>query len=347
MFTFPRYRDLLSTFLAGACALEAMLAIVKAQEVVPQPIPFSVWLDFKALTRPNPPHVGLPIWLESLQTQHNAATATSDEQTIYRLRLRRMGQLNSEIRFRLFFDDTPGASPMITGWTEIGAQRYQSEPLGSGLDLPSSAELTIPVVDTDYLDITVPGNGSNLRGVFLNTLRKTEGRAAIDFPTSNETPDPFGNLPAAQPSDEDTSLYGRVRATLEPKAVKLAPAETFEFQLGQVPLVVIVSFEVLNVDIAYPPEVAINGLSLGTAKMRLPDLADPAYRGDVRPLVRDMRFRYTGWLPCQAIIPGSQLHSGVNKLTLTANHEGTSVAVRAVELQLKHNTETLDYSFSQ
>ncbi len=146
-----------------------------AQELREQPIPFSVWLDFKALSRPDPPRVGLPIWLESLQSQHDPATVNAPEQTVYRLRLRRLGPLNQEIRLRLFFEDREGASPVVTGWTETGTQRYDSEALGSGLNLPSSAELTIPVTQTDYLDITVPGDGTNLRGVFLNTLKKTEG----------------------------------------------------------------------------------------------------------------------------------------------------------------------------
>ena len=29
-----------------------------------QPTPFSVWLDIEALSRPDPPHVALPIWLD-------------------------------------------------------------------------------------------------------------------------------------------------------------------------------------------------------------------------------------------------------------------------------------------
>ena len=95
-----------------------------AQELREQPIPFSVWLDFKALSRPDPPRVGLPIWLESLQAQHDPATVNAPEQTVYRLRLRRLGPLNEEIRLRLFFEDREGASPVVTGWTETGTQRY-------------------------------------------------------------------------------------------------------------------------------------------------------------------------------------------------------------------------------
>jgi hypothetical protein len=315
-----------------------------AQELREQPIPFSVWLDFKALMSPNPPHVGLPIWLESVTQQHNPATETATEQTSYRIRLRRLGQLNREIRLRLFFDDRADANPTVSGWTETGTLLYQSDPLGSGLELPNSADLNIPVEGMDYLDVTVPGDGSNLRGTFLNTLKKTEGVAMIDFPPGKDAPDPFGNLPAAQPPVDDILLYGRVRAALEPKAVKLEPDETLDFDLDRQPLVAVVTFEVLNVDIAFPPQVTINGQSLGAAKMRLPDLADPGYRGEVLPFERDMRFRYAGWLPCQAVIPGSALHSGLNRLRLVVDKEGGSVAVRAVELQLKHNWQGLEHN---
>jgi hypothetical protein len=98
----------------------------------------------------------------------------------------------------------------------------------------------------------------------------------------------------------------------------------------------------LNVDIAFPPQVSVNGQNLGAAKMRLPDLADPGYRGESLPFERDMRFRYTGWLPCQVVVPGSALHSGLNRLRLVLNSQGGSVAVRAVELQLKHNWQGLE-----
>ncbi len=326
----------------ASCTIAGLPA--RAQELHDQPIPFSVWLDFEALLRPDPPHVSLPIWLESLQTQRSPRTETTPEQTVYRLRLRRMGQLNREILLRLFFDDRPDASPIISGWTETGRPRYLSPTLGEGLDLPTSVALTVPVADTDYLDITVPGNGSNVRGVFLSTLGKTETTSALDFPISQETADPFGNLPQTEIPTEDKLLFGRVRALLEPKAVKLAPDEELDFTLQRQPLVAMVTFEALNVDIAYPPELSINDLPLGPARTLLPDLASPAYHGDVRPMEQDMHFRYTGWLRCQAVIRGSALIAGENHLVITVNNQGGSIAVRAVELHLKYNYHGLDYT---
>ncbi len=329
------------------CGLLLALSLpLSAQQLRNQPIPFSVWLDFGLLTRPDPPNVALPIWLESLQLQHNPAKDSAPENTVYRLRLRRMGQLNQLLDARLFFEDLPGQSPVITGWTETGTLRYQSESLGSGLNLPNSVSLAIPVVDTDYLDITVPGDGSTVRGVFLSTLTKTEGHAALDFAPSAQIPDPFGNLPTVEAQTDDTHLYGRVRAMLEPKAVKLDPDETLDFQLDRQPLMAVVTFEALNVDVAYPPEATVNSRPLGPVTMHLPDLADPAYRGEVRPLERDMRFRYTGWLRCQVVVPGSALKAGLNSLILVVNKQGGSIAVRSVELQLKHNWQNFDYTIT-
>jgi len=338
--------SLLCCLAASAALLWAGAGPAAAQELRAQPVPFSVWLDFAILTRPDPPRVSLPIWLESLQVQHNSAKVDAPEQTIYRLRLRRLGQLNQLLQVRLLFNDDPEASPVITGWTETGTQRYRSEILGNGLNLPTSVALAVPVEGTDYLDVTVPGNGSNLRGVFLSTLAKIQGIAALDFPPTGEIPDPFGNLPAIEPQADDSHLYGRVRATLEAKAVKLDPDETLDFELDRQPLMALVTFEALNVDISYPPEMTVNSRPLGPVTMHLPDLADPAYRGDVRPLERDMRFRYTGWLRCQTIVPGSALRTGLNSVILRINRQGGSIAVRAVEIQLKHNWQNFDYTVS-
>jgi hypothetical protein len=120
----------------------------------------------------------------------------------------------------------------------------------------------------------------------------------------------------------------------------------FPIQLDRQPLVAVLSFEVLHADIAEPPQVTVNGRPCGTANLSLPDLADPALRGEVRPMEADMRFRYTGWLRCQKVIPGSALRAGLNRLVLGVNRNAGSVAVRAVEVQLKHNWQNLDYTLT-
>src|SRR5664279_2106340 len=105
-------------FLFLAVCLLAALSPVSAQELRRQPIPFTVWLDFHALARPNAPRLALPIWLESVMSEHPRRAVGDPLSTIFRLRLRRMGALNPEINLRLFFEDTPLSAPRITGWTE-------------------------------------------------------------------------------------------------------------------------------------------------------------------------------------------------------------------------------------
>jgi hypothetical protein len=121
--------------------------------------------------------------------------------------------------------------------------------------LATSEALTLGVAALDYIDIEVPGNGRSIRGAFLTTLRTAEVRHSLDFGPSAPVTDAFQNTPLAAPSGDDSYLYGRVKATLEPGVIKLSPErseETLEFQLEAQPLIAVISFEVLNADPAYP-----------------------------------------------------------------------------------------------
>jgi hypothetical protein len=332
------------------CALLALAVPGRPQDLREQITPFSVWLDFQALSRPNPPKVALPIWLESVISDHQPAGPGSPEQTVFRLRLRRMGHLNSEVSLRVFFTDDPAAGPVVSAWTETGLLRFLSDRLGADLNLPTSATLSIPTAGTDYIDITVPGDGHTVRGAFIATEKKGETSFAFDFAPATTATDPFGNLPPVKPEEHDSYLFGRVKATLEPGIVKLTPGTAdgmvLEFELDRPPLLAVVTFEMLNADVMYPPEIAVNERPLGAPAVHLPELADPAYLGEVRPLERDMRFRYTGWLRCQKVIPGSALQAGVNRLKIRLDRHSGPSAVRAVTMQLKHNWQNLDYTLT-
>ena len=130
----------------------------RAEGPIEQPTPFSVWLDFQSLTQGVKRKAGLPIWIENVERiRANQVTTT------FRIRLRRLGPLSDELQLRVFFRDHPAAAPNVTGWTETGAQPFESGPLGDGLDVETSASLLIPAADLDYLDVDVPGDGTNLR----------------------------------------------------------------------------------------------------------------------------------------------------------------------------------------
>ena len=331
------------------CALLPFFA-ARAQELQEQPTPFSTWLDFQTLGSAHAPRQALPIWLESVQRTSHPANTNAPVKTTFRIRLRRFGQLNAHLQLRLFFDDVPGAAPLVSGWSETGAQQFRSQPLGSGLDLATSESLVIAAEKLDYIDVAVPGDGSNVRGAFVATLKKSETLHALDFTAPAELDDPFANLPPSPPASNDSYLYGRVKAGIESGPVTLAPADAreiaWEIELDAIPLLAVIAFEILDVDPLSPPEWIVNGTPLGAASIHLPDIADPAYQGIVRPLESTPRFQYNGWLRGQQAIPGSALRAGVNKLVLRLDKKSNAVAVRAVELQLKHHWQHLDYKLT-
>ena len=152
------------------------------------------------------------------------------------------------------------------------------------------------------------------------------------------------------PSD-DLTLFGRVKATIDSGVTKLtadeSPTGTWEFELQTVPLLAVLTFEILDADAEAPPNVTMNDRPLGAVNVSLPDLADPAYVGLVRALEPGMRFRYSGWLRVQKVIPAAALQTGTNRfvLELPSNAAG-AIAVRALSLQLKYNWTNLDYSLA-
>jgi hypothetical protein len=293
------------------------------------------------MAKPNAPRLALPIWLESVASEHPRRLPGEPLSTVFRLRLRRMAALNPEVHLRLFFEDHALAAPRITGWTETGALNYQSGPLGAGLGLTNSADVLIPVKNVDYIEIAIPGDGSDVHGAFLSTATHTEAKTTLDFSRPFEFIDPFGKMPEVVVGADDSYLFGRVRAALLAPATKLPPEEpiVLDFQLDRAPLLAVISFEVLNVDIADPPGVCINNRTLGPATPRLPDLADPGYRGQIVAAQADVRYRYAGWLRCEKIVPASSLVAGVNRISLFLPRFARPVAVRALEIQLKYPWE--------
>lgn len=335
------------------CALVLLLGAGlagRAQDLREQPTPFSVWLDFRALASGSPPPASLPIWLASLRTERVSAHDDVPSQTIYRLHFRRVGDLNKSLQFRLFYDDVKATAPRISAWSETGVTHFEQGPFGAGLGLATSENLTLPMEGVDYLDITTSGDGSNIRGVFLASLKRAEVQHATDYEAPAGVADAFANLPEATLNADDYSLYGRVKAALDPDATKLdpqgKPAGAWEFDLTSPPLSALVSFEILDADVLAPPQIIVNGRSLGAASIHQPDLADPGYIGRVRPLEPDMRFHYAGWLHAQKAIPGSALRPGINKVVIQLHGDSGPVAVRTLELQLKYNSAALDYTLA-
>jgi len=327
-------------FLFLLCLLCLLLPVFgSAQELRRQATPFSIWLDFRALSSPTPPKVSLPIWLESLHSFSTEDAAGQPTLTTYRLRFRPVGDLNRELLFRLYFDDLKGRSPVVTGWSEKGEKMFDHGPFGAALGLPASATVVLLMAGVSTVDIAVSGDGASVRGTFLTSLRRGETRYPFDSTLSNEVIDGFDNLPSVPPPADDTLLMGRLRATLDTGTVKLTPREItsqiWEFELASEPMLAVLGFEILNADPLSPLDVIVNDQPLGPAALRTPDLADPGYDSVIRPLDRGIQFRYGGWLQAQKSIPGSALRAGLNKIELRLSASSGPVAVRSLDLQLK------------
>lgn len=332
-----------ATTAALALLVWAWVQPSSAQELKTQPTPFTSWIDFRTVSGRPGPKLGLPIWVESVQR----VVTTDTSKATFRIRFRHLAGLDDQLQFRLFYKDVPDKSPSVSGWTETGSQPFFSGPLGEGLDVDSSETMIVPAAALDYLDVEVPGDGSNVRGAFVSSLRRHDALHALDFGTPPPLIDPFGVPNPATPDPEDKFLFGRVRATLDAVPLKLDPVQTFsgqyEFNLDTRPLLASISVELLDASPTTPVNAFVNGQSVGPVMVTFPDLADPAYRGESRPLERSLRFRYEGWLRGRIMIPGHLLVGGSNTLLLQLSEDSSPVVIRAVEIELKYPSTVFDY----
>ena len=87
----------------------------------------------------------------------------------------------------------------------------------------------------------------------------------------------------------------------------------------------------------------MNGEGVGAVTFTLPDLADPAYRGQNSALIRQMRFQYTGWLRAQKLLPASSLKVGNNDVIIVNGSNTPNSAIRSTQVQLKYLWDKSDY----
>jgi len=330
-------RILVALFLGGAAC---------AQEQQQEPTPFTAWIDFRQLAN-GQALTSLPIWLAGVTTNQQT-DASGAVTTAFQITLRQMPGLDQKRLLRIFFDDRAGAAPTVVGLDGGGVQKFSRGPLGQGLDLPNSDSVVFSTDGIAMVEIVVPGDGRSVRGAFLATLQSHPMMRALDFAPPGDLIDVFERGAALQTPANDLSLYGRVKATLDNGTVKISNGQpssfTWEFELQALPLLSLINLEVLAADPQAPLELTLNDQPLGTITVSWPDLADPGYLGLVRPLETGMHFRYAGWLRAQKIIPGSALQTGLNRLVLQLPAGTSPVAVRNLELLLKHNWKNLDYT---
>ena len=132
----------------------------------------SAWLDLRQTDKPGSIQA-VPNWVESVSFV--AADPKSDTaSSVFRVRLNKPGDAQSVLFFRLFFKDKPGSQPELVAWDESGSQLLRSGPLGGGIDLDSSESVMIPMNGIATIDVEVPGDGTTVRGAYLEWMTSSE-----------------------------------------------------------------------------------------------------------------------------------------------------------------------------
>jgi hypothetical protein len=307
----------------------------------------SAWVDLRQIPAANSKPQTSPEWVEAISIVSGEKTAGIPQKTIFRIRLARPNTEAQVLFFRLFFDDNAEQKPQLIAWDESGTVVMQSGPLGAGIGLPTSESVMIPMVGASTVDIEVPGDGKTVRGAYLDWMASAEVLHPLSAEHRDLIPEPFAAMAPLHPATQDSERFGTVTASLADETIRIGASVSqgaaFQFGLESQPLLALVTFEVASPNIAAPPEIFVNGESLGPVTVTLPDLADPAYRGQTASLLRGMRFQYTGWLRAQKLVPAANLKAGTNDLLIIGGAGTPASAIRATQIQLKYLWDKTDY----
>lgn len=306
----------------------------------------NAWIDLRqhpsAASRPQ----SAPSWVEAVNMTSTTG-ADGMPRSVFRIRVGRPAGDYQVIFFRLFFDDNANARPELVAWDESGTQVLRSGELGSGIGLPSSDSVMIPMSGISTLDIEVPGDGKTIRGAFLDWMTSSEVVHPVNAEHRDIIPEPFSSLPPLHAPEQDLEKFGTVTATLSSETISIGSdaqqGAVFQFGIESQPLLALLTFEVASPRVDSPPEVYINGENVGPATLTLPELADPAYRGKIESLLKEMHFQYTGWLRAQKLIPVGNLKVGTNDMIITSGSATSTSAIRGTQVQLKYLWEKSDY----
>jgi hypothetical protein len=302
----------------------------------------SAWIDLRQNPAANSRPQSAPDWVEAVDMTFDGVAKTT-----FRIRVSHPSADLQVMFVRLFFDDMDKTRPEVVAWDESGTQVMRSGALGSGIGLPSSDSVMIPMKGISTVDVEVPGDGKSIRGMYLDWMTSSEVVHPLNAGRRDIIPEPFSSMPPLHSPDQDTEQFGTVTATLANDAISMgADAEhgaTFQFGVESQPLMALLSFEVASPRVDSPPEVYVNGEDVGPATVTLPELADPGYRGEMESLIKEMHFQYTGWLRAQKLVPVSSLKVGTNNVMVLAGPGTPASAIRGTQVQLKYLWEKSDY----
>jgi hypothetical protein len=346
-------RVVFAIFFAAICRVYAQEAFTDAlpapaDATAEQSVPQSAWLDLRQNTPQNSKIQNAPGWVEALTLLPAETTESAPlSKSVFRIRVTQPGPDYQVLFFRLFFDDKPEQQPELTAWDESGTHVLRSGTLGAGMNLPSSDSVLIPMTGASSIDIEVPGDGKTVRGAYLDWMTSSEVVHPVNAEHRDVIPEPFSSAPVLHVPPDDVENFGTVTATLASEAIRIngetQESATFQFSIEAQPLTALLTFELGNARVDAPPEVYLNGQDIGPASLVLPDLADPAYRGEAEPLATQMHFNYTGWLRAQKIVPAASLKVGTNDLVVGNSAAIGASAIRSTQIQLKYIWDKSDY----
>ena len=181
----------------------------------------NAWLDLRQIPSASSKPQTTPEWVEAISIVPGDKSPGLPEKTVFRIRLDCPSDDSQVLFSRLFFDDNAEQKPQLVAWDESGTVVMQSGPLGAGIGLSTSESVMIPMVSASTIDIEVPGNGSTVRGAYLDWMANTE----VLHPTSAEhrdlIPEPFGAAAPLHPVTRDTERFGTVTAALADGAIRI------------------------------------------------------------------------------------------------------------------------------
>lgn len=315
-------------------------------DTIVAPVTGNAWIDLRQNAKAGAVQ-SVPNWVEAVTFIPADTRTDPGALNVFRIRLARPSDHSAILFFRLFFNDQTAVHPEIVAWDESGSQILRSGPIGLGIDLESSESVMIPMHGITTIDVEVPGDGNSVRGVYLEWMTSSELAHSARVGSQDAVPAPFAaTLPLHAPT-EDSAEFGTVTALLSADLVRIGPTAdqgaVFEFGIESQPLLALITFEIANPRVDSPPEIIVNGQNLGPASLTMPGLADPGYRGEMRRLVSQMQFQYTGWLRAQKIVPASALHAGTNDIAIVNGTDAPNAVIRATQVQLKYLWEKSDY----
>lgn len=337
--------------------LLSLVATSRAQDIVgralrgqtaPQNVASeSAWLDLRQTAAANSKAQTAPAWVEAVNLVTPQTKPAEQPKSVFRIRLARPAADAQVLLFRLFFEDKANMQPTLIAWDESGSQVLRSAPLGTGIDVATSETVMVPMTGASTIDVEVPGDGNTIRGAYLDWMTNTEVLHPANAEHRDLIPEPFSAAAPLHAATKDSEQFGTVTATLAEEVIRVGASvqngAAFQFGLESQPLAALLTFEVASANVDSPPEIYVNGESIGAVSLTLPDLADPGYRGAMGALVRQMHFQYTGWIRAQKLVPAGSLHVGTNDLLVIGGAGTPASAIRATQIQLKYLWDKSDY----